>query len=174
MEQYKRLVSYLKPYWWIAAIAIIFSFAASGITGAMAWFLKPLLDGTLDKDVNTIAIFPFLYIAFFVFKGVFSFAHSFLMRAVGAKVVRDIRDQLFKKLITLPMKFYVNKPSGELISRTINDSNVLQGLLGYAVKDIFVEGASFIRSEEHTSELQSHSFISYAVFCLKKKITLQN
>ena len=28
-----------------------------------------------------------------------------------------------------------------------------------------------IRSEEHTSELQSHSFISYAVFCLKKKIT---
>ena len=27
-----------------------------------------------------------------------------------------------------------------------------------------------IRSEEHTSELQSHSEISYAVFCLKKKI----
>ena len=28
---------------------------------------------------------------------------------------------------------------------------------------------TFVRSEEHTSELQSHSFISYAVFCLKKK-----
>ena len=28
-----------------------------------------------------------------------------------------------------------------------------------------------LRSEEHTSELQSHSFISYAVFCLKKKKT---
>src|ERR1051326_9586174 len=26
-----------------------------------------------------------------------------------------------------------------------------------------------MRLEEHTSELQSHSFISYAVFCLKKK-----
>src|ERR1051326_9332213 len=32
--------------------------------------------------------------------------------------------------------------------------------------------ATFVdRSEEHTSELQSHSFISYAVFCLKKKNT---
>src|ERR1051326_9489507 len=33
------------------------------------------------------------------------------------------------------------------------------------------EGArcGWARSEEHTSELQSHSFISYAVFCLKKK-----
>src|ERR1051326_9249566 len=30
------------------------------------------------------------------------------------------------------------------------------------------------RSEEHTSELQSHSFISYAVFCLKKKTRQQH
>src|SRR5210317_1946036 len=30
----------------------------------------------------------------------------------------------------------------------------------------------FLRSEEHTSELQSHSEISYAVFCLKKKKTV--
>src|ERR1051326_9245397 len=32
-----------------------------------------------------------------------------------------------------------------------------------------VGGRFLQRSEEHTSELQSHSFISYAVFCLKKK-----
>ena len=30
-------------------------------------------------------------------------------------------------------------------------------------------GAEKERSEEHTSELQSHSFIAYAVFCLKKQ-----
>src|ERR1051326_46317 len=32
----------------------------------------------------------------------------------------------------------------------------------------FDETEKLLRSEEHTSELQSHSFISYAVFCLKK------
>src|SRR3546814_9711715 len=32
-----------------------------------------------------------------------------------------------------------------------------------------VPGAAFVRSEEHTSELQSLMRISYAVFCLKKK-----
>ena len=43
-------------------------------------------------------------------------------------------------------------------------------VLGYvdeSKKTRYIEEAH--RSEEHTSELQSHSFISYAVFCLKKK-----
>jgi subfamily B ATP-binding cassette protein MsbA len=142
MEQYRRLLNYLKPYWWIIAIATVFSLWVSGITGAMAWYIKPLIDG-LKTDVSTISLYPWLYITFFLSKGVFAFVHSFLMRIVGAKVVRDVRDQLFRKLITLPMNFYVNKPSGELISRVMNDTYVLQGILGYSVKDIFVEGATF-------------------------------
>ena len=43
-------------------------------------------------------------------------------------------------------------------------SIILQLLTGSGILNID-------RSEEHTSELQSHSFISYAVFCLKKKNT---
>ena len=145
MEQYKRLIRYLKPYWWVVAIATMFSLATSGISGAMAWYIKPVIDGiNLNKDIHIIKTFPLLYIGFFTLKGLFSFAYSFLMRAVGSKVVRDVREQLFKKLIGLPMNFYVNRPSGELISRVINDSNVLQGLLGYSVKDIIVEGTSFL------------------------------
>jgi subfamily B ATP-binding cassette protein MsbA len=103
------------------------------------------VDGiNIDRDMQIIKTFPFLYIGFFVFKGLFAFIHSYLMRAIGAKVVRDVREQLFNKLVTLPMNFYIKRPSGELISRVINDSNVLQGLLGYSIKDIFVEGATFI------------------------------
>src|ERR1051326_9298099 len=43
------------------------------------------------------------------------------------------------------------------------------GHLGVDVTVDSVENPRVERSEEHTSELQSHSFISYAVFCLKKK-----
>jgi subfamily B ATP-binding cassette protein MsbA len=143
MEQYKRLLKYLKPYWWIVVIATIFSFCVSGVTGAMAWYIKPLVDG-LKTDAKVMSLYPILYIAFFFSKGIFSFIHSFLMRIVGAKVVRDVRKQLFDKIITLPMEFYIKRPSGELISRIINDSYVLQNILGYSVKDIFVEGATFL------------------------------
>jgi subfamily B ATP-binding cassette protein MsbA len=145
MEQYRRLIAYLKPYWWIALIAIFFGFSTSGITGAMAWYVKPIIDGiNLDKNIHVIKIFPLIYIAFFLLKGLFAFIHSFLMRSIGAKVLRDVREQLFHKLISLPMNFHIKKPSGEMISRVINDANVLQGLLGYSVKDIFVEGTTFM------------------------------
>ncbi|GAB4539985.1 MAG: ABC transporter ATP-binding protein [Thermodesulfovibrionia bacterium] len=143
MEQYKRLLRYIRPYWWIMAIATIFSLGTSGITGAMAWFIKPLIDG-VKTDINVIKVYPFIYIAFFLSKGLFSFAHSFLMRIIGAKVVRDVRQEIFRKMVLLPISFYVRKPSGELISRVINDTNVMQSVLGYSIKDIFVEGATFI------------------------------
>lgn len=145
MDQYRRLISYIRPYLWIVVIATVFSLATSGISGAMALYVKPVIDGiNLNKDMGVIKTFPLVYIGFFIFKGLFSFVHSFLMRAVSAKVVRDVREHLFKKLVALPMNFYVNKPSGEIISRVINDSNILQGLLSYAVKDVFVEGITLI------------------------------
>ncbi len=125
------------------AVAGVFSLVTSAITGAMAWYIKPVIDG-VTKNTGVISMYLLAYSGFFIFKGLFAFVHSFLMRIVGAKVVRDIREQIFKRLAVLPMNFYVQNTSGEIISRTINDSNTLQGLLGYAVKDVLVEGATFI------------------------------
>ena len=47
----------------------------------------------------------------------------------------------------------------------VDNDTVIGGSLIFAGGSITTSA----RSEEHTSELQSHSFISYAVFCLKKK-----
>ena len=49
---------------------------------------------------------------------------------------------------------------------TVGDT--LDNALAESVNSLY-KAELIYRSEEHTSELQSHSFISYAVFCLKKK-----
>ena len=51
----------------------------------------------------------------------------------------------------------------------INNTMALKLVLGEKGINSIQDGMFKDRSEEHTSELQSHSFISYAVFCLKKK-----
>src|SRR3546814_7117298 len=45
----------------------------------------------------------------------------------------------------------------------------MAGVVTLAALEVMPIGAAAIRSEEHTSELQSLMRISYAVFCLKKK-----
>ena len=55
------------------------------------------------------------------------------------------------------------KEEASLILKGLNDKSIVQ-----IIDEIFKKNKGR-RSEEHTSELQSHSFISYAVFCLKKK-----
>ena len=57
MESYKRLSAYLRPYWWIIIIATLFSLVTSGLSGAIAWFVKPVLDGTLNRDAEAIKVF---------------------------------------------------------------------------------------------------------------------
>ena len=62
------------------------------------------------------------------------------------------------------------EPGEGVVTGTVVDLNTSARTISVKILD---------RSEEHTSELQSHSFISYAVFCLKKKrdiitYTIQN
>ena len=68
-----------------------------------------------------------------------------------------------KFIAIIPCRTAPNVPNPihkwELCSIDPDKTNIL-----YSIKEYFG-----YRSEEHTSELQSHSFISYAVFCLKKK-----
>src|SRR3546814_4223654 len=60
--------------------------------------------------------------------------------------------------------------SGEVWLTDINDSMLRVGRDRLTDKGLLVPTAVCDRSEEHTSELQSLMRISYAVFCLKKKI----
>ena len=47
--------------------------------------------------------------------------------------------------------------------------NIAQKTITFKIYTTDVRNMFHLRSEEHTSELQSHVRISYAVFCLKKK-----
>src|ERR1051326_6094712 len=68
-------------------------------------------------------------------------------------------------------KIYFPLFSCEIVSRGLFELNTGFPATKTSAPSFTNCGAFFrsTRSEEHTSELQSHSFISYAVFCLKKK-----
>jgi subfamily B ATP-binding cassette protein MsbA len=145
LEDYKRIFRLVKPYWGRVALAGIISLIVSGLNGSLAWLVKPAMDEVLiKKDVTLLVLLPIAVFFIFLFKGIFTFFNEYLMRSAGQKMVMDIRNELYVHILDLPMGYFGKKSSGELISRTINDTSVLQGVVSLTLKDLFVESGTVI------------------------------
>src|SRR3546814_3019481 len=91
---------------------------------------------------------------------------AFAMVATFMTLIMTKRLSAIVALILVPLIFALF--AGALAGVDLAD---LGGMMMEGVADLAPTGVMLVRSEEHTSELQSLMRISYAVFCLKKKKT---
>ena len=151
---YRRMLAYVRPYLSRLFLAMFFMIFVSAFHGAVAFLVKPVLDDIfINKDATRLAIIPVLVLAVYLLKGVFEFAQSYLMNGVGQRVIRDIRDHLYRHMQSLSLAFYMRHPTGVLMSRVTNDVGLMQGAVTNAVtgliKDtfsaVFLVGVVFYR-----------------------------
>jgi len=82
---------------------------------------------------------PLLLVIVILGKGVFTFFSSFFMKAVGLRVIRKIRNQLYEHLIYQSSYYFDHHPTGELMSRLTNDVEKLQEAASGSLADFFQE-----------------------------------
>ena len=116
LHVYKRLIGYTLKYKLVFFLAI-FAMSIFAVTDtAFAALIKPLLDGSfIEKDPETIRNFPLLLVALFFARSVAGFLSTYGMAWVGRNVVKNIRNEMFDKLVHTPTKTYDTASSGELI-----------------------------------------------------------
>src|SRR3972149_2750840 len=139
---YRRMLFYVRPYQGRLLFSMLFMIIVSSFRGAIAFLVKPALDDIfINKDPTRLAIIPVLVLGVYLFKGVFEFAQSYLMNGVGQRVIRDIRNTLYRHMQSLSLSFYMRHPTGVLMSRVTNDVGLMQGAVTEAVtgliKDVF-------------------------------------
>lgn len=145
MKYLREVILLVRPYWRRLALAGACSLVVSGLNGSLAWLVKPAVDKVfVEKSVTYLILLSLAIMAAFLGRGIFSFFHSYLMRSAGAKVVRDIRNKLYRHMLYLPLSFLHKDSTGAMISRVINDAGAVQGLLAYTIKDLFVESGTVI------------------------------
>lgn len=149
-QLYFRLLKYVAPYWRVFAIAIVAMVVSAAAEAGFPALLKPLLDGSfVEKDPTTMQLMPFLLVGIVLLRGIASFASSYAMSWVANKMVMDLREAMFKHLVTLPTRYYDERASGNLIASIafnvsavteagtsvitvlVKDSVTLIGLLGW-------------------------------------------
>lgn len=145
MNILKRILNISRPYWGRIALAGTCSLIVSGLNGSLAWLAKPAVDKVfVEKNGQALLLISSAILVVYLSRGVFSFIQSYLMRSAGAKIVRDIRNDLYQHSTALPMNFFGKDSTGAMISRIINDAGAFQGLLAFTVKDLFVESCTIV------------------------------
>lgn len=145
MMLYQRLLTYLRPYQLRLIGAILCSGLVAALSGVYAWLVRPALDGLfISKDASLLVVLPLAILAVAVLKGVFSYGQSYLMNYVGYRVVTDVRQGLFEKILRLPISYHDANNSGHMVARVINDVNSLHNAVSGVLKDIVQQGLTFL------------------------------
>ena len=69
----------------------------------------------------------FIIFAVFLLKNIFSYLQSFFMSFVEESVIKDLRNALYRHLHELPLGYFSNERTGDLISRITNDVAIING-----------------------------------------------
>ncbi|HZN98727.1 MAG TPA: ABC transporter transmembrane domain-containing protein [Gemmatimonadales bacterium] len=110
---------------------------ASALLGlAFPMVVRYLLDAAFVQQnrqiLDRIAIG--LVILFSV-QAVLNYVQTYLLSAVGERVVARVREELFAKLLEMPPGFFAERRTGELTSRLTTDIGLLQGVLSHQIAE---------------------------------------
>jgi subfamily B ATP-binding cassette protein MsbA len=147
LHLYRRLLRYVRPYWWAFAIA----FAGMVIVAAgdlvMAWLVIPIIRNFQKPDSDMTKYLPLAVVAVFVFRGIGSFISEYGMAWTGHRVVFDLRRELIDKLLRLPTSYYDQNASGVVQSKVTFDAHQLasaaSGTITVAIRSSLAIAASF-------------------------------
>jgi len=144
MAEENSLYSHFKPFLKRFILAMFFMAMVAVFTAFFVVIIQPIIDelfiqggGQLAskgkiirnlimrllgvKESQMVLVLPqLLFLAFFG-QAVFSFLSLYMMKTLGLKVVRNIRDKLYRNLIHQSIEFLSKSKTGDLVSRVSND-----------------------------------------------------
>ncbi|MGH8282662.1 MAG: lipid A export permease/ATP-binding protein MsbA [Gammaproteobacteria bacterium] len=142
---YKRLLSYVLPFWQVFALAVLGMIVYALTQPAFAALVKPLLDKSfVQHNSQSIKLIPVLVVGLFVLRGLAGFFATYFITWTGRGVIKNLRGQAFGKLLRLPTRYYDASSSGMLISKiTYNIEQVAEATTN-AITVIIRDGLTII------------------------------
>ncbi len=136
----KRLYGFIQPYrfrFWFLVFLIL---CMAGISPVVPLLIRYTLDNYLGLTFQSdlLRMLGWMLGALFLQTGL-QFSTSYLAGYLGQTVIRDIRIQLYEKIVNLRLAFFDATPIGRLVTRTVSDIETLN--------DVFSEGLASIAGD---------------------------
>jgi ATP-binding cassette subfamily B protein/subfamily B ATP-binding cassette protein MsbA len=111
------------------------------------WLVKQMVAIVTDpaavagggpEAMATITRLALLALAIYVARSGLQFVRSYMAHVAGWSVVADVRAEVYRHLQRLSLRFYEDRQTGQLMSRMVNDSDLLEQLIAHAIPDVIV------------------------------------
>jgi len=138
-----RLLEYSRPHRGRLTAAlgamVLYGAASAGI----AALIQPIFDEVLPTRENLVPIAVAILIVYFL-KGIGAYLSGYLMTDVGQRVVRDLRNVLFRHILGQSVAFFSLQTTGRLMSRITNDVGQVQRAVSETLGDLARESLSLV------------------------------
>lgn len=136
MRTWLRFLSLLKPYRGRLGITFLGTLARPLLNAAKIYLLKLIVDNLVQHPTGTIVlIICGGYLAIALAKGVASYIDQYFGAYVGGRVVIDLRQMLFNRLLRLSLHYHGSHRVGESISRLVSDVGAVEDVLVAGITD---------------------------------------
>lgn len=139
-QTYSRLIGYTRPYLTrliIGAICgVLFAGSTVGILPVLQRVLGHYFDADQSLSLKSAILLGGGLILLMLVRGVGQFFNTYLVEWVGNRVVMDLRKATFRHLQDLPVGYFNSTQTGEMISRTVNDSTLLERAVSTVLTDL--------------------------------------
>lgn len=127
LQGYRRLLGYVRPYRSRLVLA-----ATSLTVGTLLGLIMPLVVRNVvdvvfvERNLTLLNRSAALLALVFLAQAFFSFINRYNTAYIGERVVADLRQQLYRHLVNLSLRFFADRRTGEIVSRVTNDVTTLQ------------------------------------------------
>ena len=119
---YLRLLRHVWPYRAVFIVSLLAMVVAAATDTSFAALMKWLVDGTfVQKDPGLMQWLPIAIVSITVIRVAAAFSSQFSISWVGNRLVMDLREKMFERLMHLPVSYYDDHASGNLISKLTFD-----------------------------------------------------
>lgn len=139
-DTYFRLVRFAKPYLGRLIAGAVCGILFAGSTVGLLPVLENMLGRFFDTDspltLRSAFFFGGILVLLFTVRGIGQFLNTYLIQWVGNRVVMDLRVRTFQHLQDLSLGYFNKTETGEMISRTVNDSMLLERAVSTVLTDL--------------------------------------
>ena len=128
------MIGLVKEHRFKLFLAMCCMLVVASTTAISAYLIKPALDDIfVNKDSRMLGLIPMAIVIVFFIRGLGMYGQQFFMSYVGESVIRQIRNMLYDKISDMPLSFFHEEKTGNLMSRVTNDVNVIKNMVSTAV-----------------------------------------